>query len=271
MVGVVPFDARNLPPARLPGGFSHFQIDDGVAVDPDLDLLGMGGFGSVWAATSDCFPSIPLAIKFLNHSSPEWLREEAQLALQAAHECLARTFAFLDLHNADGWRSHWPPAAIVMERYGTSLQAVLDSLRHDGEELPADLALAYLYSLARGISALHARGWVHRDVKPSNVLLRLAEGAVFTGRPTSLAGSQAVLADLGVAVRSGAAGVLGLGDDGWKARRSSCTGAQEGRSGPHQLRTSMHSASSCKRSKPSCRRPDLRLAMHGGDCAPWTP
>jgi hypoxanthine phosphoribosyltransferase len=221
MTEVVPFDAHTPPPAQLPGPFSHFRIGDGVTVDPDVDLLGRGGFGSVWAVHSDRYPGVPLAIKFLSLPVVNWLREEAELALRFHHECIVRTFEFLNLRDAGvaphAWRPEWPAAAIVMERYGTSLQRVFDSLRRKEEHLPAELALGYLQDVARGLHALHEQGWAHRDVKPSNVLVRLADDQTFTGRAASLAGSRAVLGDLGVAVRQGTVGALGLHDDGWKA------------------------------------------------------
>ena len=51
--------------------------------------------------------------------------------------------------------------------------------------LPPEILVPILADVARGLAALHATGVIHRDVKPSNVLL---------------AGGRALIADLGIAV-----------------------------------------------------------------------
>ena len=49
---------------------------------------------------------------------------------------------------------------------------------------------AYLLDAARGVAELHRRGWVHRDLKPKNILRRASDG-------------HAVLIDFGLLKRSG--------------------------------------------------------------------
>jgi serine/threonine-protein kinase len=75
-------------------------------------------------------------------------------------------------------------AIIVMELLdGPTLGEVL---RH--ERLSVELALEVAMDVARGLEAMHARGVVHRDVKPGNIVLhKLPDGT-----------RRAVLVDLGV-------------------------------------------------------------------------
>ena len=67
--------------------------------------------------------------------------------------------------------------------------APLDVLLARGGPLPAAAARAVAVDLARALAALHAAGWVHSDVAPSNVLVDDA--------------GEARLIDLGAAARAG--------------------------------------------------------------------
>src|SRR5262249_54518679 len=101
-----------------------------------------------------------------------------------------------------------------------SLRGLLDELRANGEALPEATALEYARNLAEALAALHGEHRLaHRDLKPQNVLLRLAPHRASSVADDWLVGSHAVLADLGVAVRLDAAptSVVLLGQDGYKA------------------------------------------------------
>jgi serine/threonine protein kinase len=126
-----------------------------------------------------------VAIKLFHTDHPDGLEPSRRLAE-------ARVLAALDhpslvtLYDArlDGGGDH---VYLVMEFVdGPSLQR-----RIEQDVLEPAFVADLLVDLARGLAAVHATGVVHRDVKPSNVLLR----------PTrhSPSGWEAVLADFGVA------------------------------------------------------------------------
>jgi serine/threonine protein kinase len=79
----------------------------------------------------------------------------------------------------------------LRERPGASFPAFLDAGETEGrpwiaieplEVFPPpsgdDAVARYLLDVATGLSALHARGWLHRDVKPANILRRADGHAV---------------------------------------------------------------------------------------------
>lgn len=133
-----------------------------------LGPLGAGGVGHVHRAEDERDGRI-VALKLLRE---EWLsserererfRREAEAAAKVAHRNCAR----LEDAGEDRGRPH-----LVYEFVdGESLDRRLRVERGAGRVLPLPAVLELGVQLASGLEALHAAGIVHRDVKPSNVVL----------------------------------------------------------------------------------------------------
>jgi predicted Ser/Thr protein kinase len=131
----------------------------------DPELVARGGMGEVYCAV-DASLGRPVAIKVLDErlASDETVRKrferEALTAARLSGE--AGIVTIFDVGESNG------RPFIVMEYVrGQSLQ---DVLRTKGRQRPAD-ALRWLEQTAHALDHAHTRGVVHRDVKPSNLLL----------------------------------------------------------------------------------------------------
>jgi serine/threonine-protein kinase len=158
------------------------RIGDWELVQP----LGAGGQGTVWAVVHTR-TNITAALKLLtgrDAASLTRFRREIEIIRELDHPHVVR----LQDYDVDG-----PEPYVVMDLYrGGSLA---DVLARDGR-LSAGQAARVIAALADALAAAHARGIVHRDVKPSNVLLDR------NGNP--------YLADFGVA-HVGMSGLTGTG------------------------------------------------------------
>src|SRR5438034_7639725 len=128
------------------------------------DELGAGGMATVYHGT-DSVLNRPVAIKVLapHYASDEQFvdrfRREAQAAAGLNHPGIVSVF---DTGSDDG--THY----IVMELVeGTTLRDVLN----DEGQLPPERAASITERAAAALAFAHAEGIVHRDVKPSNVML----------------------------------------------------------------------------------------------------
>jgi Protein kinase domain len=134
-------------------------IDDRYVV---RRLIGKGGMGIVYEAEQ---PSLSrrVAIKFLvadDGALAQRFKREARLASQVVHEHVAQVYDFGRTPEGHDY--------LVMEYVeGTDLANLL---KHD-VMLSVDRAARFATSILKGLEAIHALGIIHRDVKPSNVLL----------------------------------------------------------------------------------------------------
>ncbi len=155
-------------------------------------VLGAGGSGVVFEA-EDLQLRQRVAVKvihpFLSEArSQERLRREVRAA-RGHHEHVVPVY---DLHEDGGLRF------LSMELVsGASLKAVLE----DRKRLAVAEAIVLGRQMASALAFFHGRGLVHRDVKPSNILLTEGEKGAEDGRPW-----MAKLCDMGL-VRSLEAGL----------------------------------------------------------------
>ncbi|MDK1473871.1 serine/threonine-protein kinase [Streptomyces sp. 549] len=140
-------------------------------------ILGRGSAGTVWLGSG---PDGPVALKLLR----EDLAADQELVGRFVQERAA--LVSLDHPRVVGVRDlvvDGNDLALVMDLVrGTDLRTLLDRERR----LTPHAAVALVADVADGLAAAHTAGYVHRDVKPENILLD--EG---TGR--------ALLTDFGVA------------------------------------------------------------------------
>jgi serine/threonine-protein kinase len=127
--------------------------------------LGRGGLTTVYQAY-DIVDGIPVALKVLLHSTDEKVynrfRYEAQTAAKLHHPHIVRTLRV-------GMASGNDSAYIAMELVeGEDLSALLSTRRR----LTAEESSLLLAPIAEALAYAHKRGVIHRDVKPSNILLR---------------------------------------------------------------------------------------------------
>lgn len=125
--------------------------------------VGEGSFGIVYRAVRDS-DRRDIALKVLREElgrDPVYLRRfarEARIAREIRH---ANIVPILDAGEADGL--HFVATAYID---GGTL-----AVRLRGDPLPVTSVLHVADNIAAGLTALHRRGLVHRDVKPANVML----------------------------------------------------------------------------------------------------
>lgn len=129
--------------------------------------IGHGGMGVVFRAI-DTVLDRAVALKVLGDGGEGQLtlarfRKEARALAQIRHENVVKVYAFGE---------HLGGHYIAMEHVaGRDLQSLVDEHLARAENIPLDRALTILRGVAGGLDAIHASGLVHRDVKPSNILL----------------------------------------------------------------------------------------------------
>ena len=152
------------PRALQPGdAFGEYTIDD---------QLGEGGMGVVFRAIHE--DGAVVALKVLKPglvADPNAARRFAREARAAAEVDHPNLIDLIDAGDVDG-------TGYMAMRYvpGKSLD---DRIRDHGP-LPIDDTMRIVAEIASALDALHTAELVHRDVKPSNILLDAERGALLT-------------------------------------------------------------------------------------------
>jgi serine/threonine protein kinase len=141
-------------------------------------LLGRGGNGTVYAASSARHPEVALKV----------LRADLALSERERHHFF---------EEIERMRRVWHPSLVALVAAGTLpdgrpylcmplLRGETVAACVEKGRLSVEIGLGYFGGLAEGVAALHRAGLVHRDIKPENVLL-------------DAAARRAVLLDFGIA------------------------------------------------------------------------
>ncbi len=132
-------------------------------------LLGSGANGQVWFAR-DSELGLEIAIKLLpavlarDSRAVERLKVEASLTMSLTHENIVRLYHF----GVDAARGGLP--YLVMEFVdGKTAEQLL--AEQGGKGLPVEYVEKMAGHLARAIDHAHRRGKLHRDIKPTNIMV----------------------------------------------------------------------------------------------------
>jgi serine/threonine protein kinase len=128
------------------------------------EMLGLGGMGAVFRARNTAI-DMPVAIKLIRADLDRELLsgrllQEARAAAKLAHPAIVRVF--------DVGQTALGDPFIVMELlHGESLATVI---QREGR-INSARAVQLLLPIADALAVAHAKGFVHRDVKPDNVFI----------------------------------------------------------------------------------------------------
>lgn len=145
------------------------------------DRIGAGGMATVYSAL-DKNLNRDVAIKVLHEhllhddTFKDRFEQEAHFIAGFNHPNIVQVYDFDTIDSADGKIYYM----VMPYLKGETLVEILDSCRANEATLPHERIKEIISDLADALDYAHARGMVHRDVKPANILFDEGKRAVLT-------------------------------------------------------------------------------------------
>jgi tRNA A-37 threonylcarbamoyl transferase component Bud32 len=169
--GAVPWPSRADDGPLDVAGVRSNGIDPGDETYRRVREVARGGTATVYEALDrNLDRRVALKVYHRPDRDHALLVHEAQVAIVLAGEGIVR---ILDVDVNDGWLAmQWCAAGTL------NLRASSGAL--GARESAIAMFTSWVSALARALARAHARGWVHNDVKPANVLLTASRAALLT-------------------------------------------------------------------------------------------
>lgn len=139
--------------------------------DPDLDLIGRGGFGDVYKAV-DTHLDLTVAIKKYTGNLPAKysLFEEIKRAIRFNHPNLVRYYDAFELDAGSAFGDKIQIGVMEFINRGDLMDVLIE------EDLTEDQVTEIFIGILKGLQYLHQHAVIHRDLKPENILIQEDNG-----------------------------------------------------------------------------------------------
>lgn len=176
---------------RLQG---DFEKSKGIYYEYDVEStpIGRGGMGVVYRGCrvdESIGLKTEVAIKVLHDELPEdvYARAEREASIQLRHDNLVEMLSFISTFESNGWREPIKHHYVISEfLHGIELSDLLagrlTGLKDGDDEFVRKLYNDYvsdresvsiyiIKNILSGVLALHDKGYIHRDIDPSNIMV----------------------------------------------------------------------------------------------------